>query len=67
MKKLNQSVIETITKDKNLKIGIQNTLKISHTTMYKYLKVNDPRLLQLNVIDFLVKETGLTQNQIVCK
>lgn len=62
---LTEETIEQIKKDKKLRIAIQSILNISHTTMYKYVNTNDGRLVNINVINMLVKETGKSESQIV--
>lgn len=64
---LKPEIIERIHGSKMLKLNVQAALGISHTTLYKYLADNDPKLANINVIHMLKKELGLKDNQILTK
>jgi len=50
---LKQEVIDEIRADQQLRNLIQVALKISHTTLYKYLDNNDSKLANVNVLETL--------------
>lgn len=64
---LSPEAIDKIYKTKTLKLDIQVALDISHTTLYKYLKENDPKLTNMNVVNLLVKKTGLTKKELIAE
>jgi hypothetical protein len=65
---LKQEVVDTIKDSQDLRNAIQSVLGISHTTMYKYLKLNDKKLANANVIQILRTNTDFkTDSQILAK
>lgn len=55
---LKQSIVDQIRSDKTLKILVQGALNISHTTLYKYLDLNDSALTNANVLKVLKENTS---------
>lgn len=63
---LKQSVVDKIKESPDLRRAIGTALRISHTTVYKYLNNNDPALANVNVLialnkDFLI-DNDLLEN-----
>lgn len=54
---LKQNIVDQIRSDKKLKNLVQGALNISHTTLYKYLKLNDTALTNANVLKVLKDNT----------
>jgi hypothetical protein len=48
---LKESVIDAIRQSAKLRLAVQTALSVSHTTLYKYLDLNDEKLANLNVLE----------------
>lgn len=55
---LRPNIIEEIQSSGTLRGIVQVALNISHTTLYKYLRDNDPKLANVNVLEALKANTG---------
>lgn len=64
--KLKDEIILLIKKKNTLKLELMLVLDVSHTTMYKYLKENDPKLIQLDVLNKLAEKTNIKVKDLTC-
>jgi hypothetical protein len=56
---LKPGVIEAIRQSAKLRLAVQTALGISHTTLYKYLESNDPKLTNVNVLEAIKANSPL--------